>query len=212
MEKEKTTTMHKTLTILGTVMCIILIPILIINITLIIKSYTNEDEVPSIGGVFPLIVLTESMSPEIEGGDLIICKTVEAEDVEERDIIAFFDPAGNGSSIVTHRVIEVIEKNGEVQFRTRGDNNNTEDKVLVPASKLVGKYQMRIAGAGKIAMFMQSTTGLIICVILPIILLVGYDMIRRRMYENNKRSDTEALLAELEALRAEKAAKEAQDK
>ena len=193
-------------------MCIILIPILIINITLIIKSYTNEDEVPSIGGVFPLIVLTESMSPEIEGGDLIICKTVEAEDVEERDIIAFFDPAGNGSSIVTHRVIEVIEKNGEVQFRTRGDNNNTEDKVLVPASKLVGKYQMRIAGAGKIAMFMQSTTGLIICVILPIILLVGYDMIRRRMYENNKRSDTEALLAELEALRAEKAAKEAQDK
>jgi len=212
MEKEKTTTMHKTLTILGTVMCIILIPILIINITLIIKSYTNEDEVPSIGGVFPLIVLTESMSPEIEGGDLIICKTVEAEDVEERDIIAFFDPAGNGSSIVTHRVIEVIEKNGEVQFRTRGDNNNTEDKVLVPASKLVGKYQMRIAGAGKIAMFMQSTTGLIICVILPIILLVGYDMIRRRMYENNKQNDTEALLAELEALRAEKAAKEAQDK
>lgn len=212
MEKEKTTAMHKTLTILGTVMCIILIPILIINITLIIKSYINEDEVPSIGGVFPLIVLTESMSPEIEGGDLIICKTVEAEDVEERDIIAFFDPAGNGSSIVTHRVIEVIEKNGEVQFRTRGDNNNTEDKVLVPASKLVGKYQMRIAGAGKIAMFMQSTTGLIICVILPIILLVGYDMIRRRMYENNKQNDTEALLAELEALRAEKAAKEAQDK
>jgi len=212
MEKEKTTASHKALTILGTVMCVILIPILIINITLIIKSFTNEDEVPSIGGIFPLIVLTESMNPEIQGGDLIICHTVEPEEVQEKDIIAFFDPAGNGSSIVTHRVIEVVEKNGEIKFRTRGDNNNTEDKLLVPADNLVGEYRSRIPGAGNIAMFMKSTTGLIICVVLPIILLVGYDMIRRRMYEKKKSNDTEALLAELQALRAEKAAKEAEDK
>ena len=54
-------------------------------------------------------------------------------------------------------------------------------------------------------MFMQTTTGLIICVVLPIILLVAYDVIRRRIYEKNKKADTDALLAELEALRAEKA-------
>ena len=46
---------------------------------------------------------------------------------------------------------------------------------------------MRIAGAGHIAMFMQSTAGLIICVVLPIILLVGYDLIRRRIYEKSKK-------------------------
>ena len=57
-------------------------------------------------------------------------------------------------------------------------------------------------------MFMQSTTGLIICVVFPIILLVGYDIVRRRIYEKNKKDDTAALMAELEALRAEKAAKE----
>ena len=51
-------------------------------------------------------------------------------------------------------------------------------------------------------MFMQSTAGLIICVVLPIILLIGYDVIRRRIYEKNKQSDTDALMAELEALRA----------
>ena len=208
MTKEKTSVTHRVLTIVRTVLCIILIPILLINITLIAKSYINKDEVPSIGGTFPLIVLTDSMYPDIKSGDLIICNTAEAEDVKVNDVISFFDPAGNGTSIVTHRVIEIVEEDGEILFRTRGDNNNTEDKELVPAENLVGVYKMRIAGAGHIAMFMQSTAGLIICVVLPIILLVGYDIIRRRIYEKNNKQDTDALLAELEALRAEKAEKE----
>ena len=168
MVKEKTSTAHKILTIVGTVLCIILIPILLINITLIAKSYINKDEVPSIGGTFPLIVLTDSMYPDIKSGDLIICNTAEAEDVKVNDVISFFDPAGNGTSIVTHRVIEIVEEDGEILFRTRGDNNNTEDKELVPAENLVGVYKMRIAGAGHIAMFMQSTAGLIVCVVLPL--------------------------------------------
>lgn len=208
MTKEKSFVTHRVLTIVGTVLCIILIPILLINITLIAKSYINKDEVPSIGGTFPLIVLTDSMVPEIYSGDLIICKTADAEDIEVNDVISFFDPAGNGTSIVTHRVIEIVEEDGEILFRTRGDNNNTEDKELVPAENLVGVYKMRIAGAGHIAMFMQSTAGLIVCVVLPIILLVGYDLVRRRIYEKSKKEDTDALLAELEALRAEKAEKE----
>lgn len=208
MTKEKSSVTHRVLTIVGTVLCVILIPILLINITLIAKSFINKDEVPSIGGTLPLIVLTDSMHPEIESGDLIICNTAEAEAIKVNDVISFFDPAGNGTSIVTHRVIEIIEENGEVFFRTRGDNNNTEDKELVPAENLVGVYKMRIAGAGHIAMFMQSTAGLVVCVVLPIILLVGYDIIRRRIYEKNKKDDTDALLAELEALRAEKAEKE----
>ena len=208
MTKEKTSVTHRVLTIVGTVLCIILIPILLINLTLIAKSYINKDEVPSIGGTFPLIVLTDSMYPDIKSGDLIICNTAEAEDIKVNDVISFFDPAGNGTSIVTHRVIEIVEDDGEIFFRTRGDNNNTEDKELVPAENLVGVYKMRIAGAGHIAMFMQSTAGLIICVVLPIILLVGYDIIRRRIYEKNNKQDTDALLAELEALRAEKAEKE----
>ena len=208
MNTEKTSTMHKLLTVVGAIMCVILIPILIINCTLIIKSYTSE-EVPSVGGYLPLIVLTDSMYPVIESGDLIICHTAEAEDIAEGDVIAFFDPAGNGSSIVTHRVMEVTEKNGEPAWRTKGDNNNTEDRLLVEAEDLVAVYNgTRIAGAGNVALFMQTTPGLVVCVVLPMLLLVGYDMIRRRMYEKATKEDTDALLAELEALRAMKAEKE----
>ena len=208
MKKEKSNVKDKLLSLIGTVMCIILAPVLVINLTLIVKSYTNSDEVPSVAGYLPLIVLTDSMVPEIYSGDLIICHIIDAEDVKTGDVIAFFDPAGNGTSIVTHRVIEVMSENGELEFKTQGDNNNTEDRLPVPSDSLVGIYKTRIAGLGNVAMFMQSSTGLIVCVVLPIVLLVAYDMIRRRLYEKKKDDDNAALLAELEALRAEKAAKE----
>lgn len=208
-ENQTASTGHKIMTGVGIVLCIILIPILIINCTLIIKSYSNKDEVPSIGGVFPMIILTDSMAPEFESGDLIICKTAEAENVKVGDIICFYDPAGNGTSTVTHRVVKVTkDKDNNLAWETKGDANNTEDLRLVPAKNLVGIYQTHFAGIGNIAMFMQTTQGLVICVVCPIILLVAYDIIRRRIYEKAKKKDTDALMAELEALRAEKEKKE----
>ena len=208
MAKEKTSATQKGLTIIGTVLCIILIPILVINLTLIAKSYIHADEVPSVGGKFPMIVLTDSMYPVIESGDLIICNTADAEEIAEGDVISFYDPMGNGTSVVTHRVLEIVKEDGEISFRTKGDNNNAEDQVLVPGDSLIGIYQTRIPKVGNVAMFMQTTTGLIVCVVLPIVLLVGYDVLRRRKYEKAQKQDTDALLAELEALRAMKAAKE----
>lgn len=207
-EKNEHGVWDRFLTILGTVLCIILIPVLAINITLIVKSYTNSDEVPSIGGYLPLIVLTDSMYPEIQSGDLIICHTLEPEEVQVGDAIAFFDPAGNGTSIVTHRVQEITKEGGELSFITKGDANNVADALPVPADNLVGIYKSRIGGAGNVAMFMQTTPGLIICVVCPILLMILYDFIRRKMYEKNRQDDTDALLAELAQLKAEKAARE----
>ena len=210
-EKKKTTSVsHKVLTIIGAVLCVILIPVLIINITLIVKSYTDADQVPTIGGYAPLIVLTGSMEPEIMSGDLIIVKQIEQGDVQVGDVIAFFDPDGNGTSIVTHRVVEIVDEEG-LAFRTRGDANNTDDRLSVPAEDLVGVYHTRIPGMGSVAMFMQTTAGLILCVFVPLVLLVGWDLIRRRRYEKKNQQDTDALRAELEALRAAKAAEQQQD-
>ena len=198
---------NKALTIAGIVLCVILIPILIVNCTLIVKSIVNKDEVPDFGGLMPLIVLSDSMYPDIKSGDLIFCTTVEAEEIQVDDVISFFDPAGNGSAVVTHKVIEVIEDGDERSFRTKGINNNTEDRLPVQASKLVGRYTgVRLPAIGNVALFMQTTPGLIVCVILPIVLMMGYDIIRRKLYDKNKDEDIEALRAELAALKAMKTA------
>lgn len=209
MDDKKKKIIDKTLTIVGIVLCVILIPILIMNVTMIIKSYTNDQEVPGIGKTVPFIVLTESMDPIIKAGDMIICSKIDdPSTLKKGDIISFFDPAGNGVSVVTHRIIEdpVVTESGKLQFITKGDNNNTNDSLPVSEDKVIAVYKFRIPGLGRLSMFMSTTPGLIICVFCPLALLIGYDVIRRKIYEKNNQQDTDALLAELEALKAEKAA------
>ena len=201
---------HRIITVIGIILCVILIPIIIINCTMILKQFINKDKVPSVGGIFPMIVLTDSMAGTFDSGSLIICKTADPADVEAGDIICFYDPTGSGTTTVTHRVARVeTDEDGTLSFITKGDANNAEDTSPVPAENLVGVYQFHIDGLGSFAMFMQTTQGLILFIALPILLLIGYDTIRRRIYEKQKDSDTDALMAELEALRAEKAAQEA---
>ena len=209
MAKEKSSQSNKILTVIGIIACVILVPILVINLTLIAKSFLNKDQVPNVAGKLPLIVLTDSMYPEIESGDLIICKTEEPENIRVGDVISFFDPAGNGTSIVTHRVMEITEQDGLLAWRTKGDNNNTEDRLLVTEDKLVAIWHgTRLPGFGNVALFMQTTPGLLICCVCPVLLLVGYDLLRRKKLEKSQKQDTDALLKELEALRALKAAQE----
>lgn len=208
-QNEGNTTTHKVLTILGIVFCVILIPILIINVTLIIKSYVNTEEVPKIGGWAPMIVLSPSMEPEIKQGDLIFIKTIDPSEIKVRDVITFFDPDSDKNSVLTHRVVEIIEEeDGSLSFRTQGDFNVAPDRQTVSADKVIGIYRFRIPGMGRVADFMATTPGLIVCVILPLALLIGWDIFRRKRYESKNQKDTDALLAELEALKARKAASE----
>ena len=212
MKERTVSASQKILTAVGIVLCVILVPILIVNCTLIVKSFLNKDEVPDFGGYLPLIVLTDSMYPDIKSGDLIICKTIDPNDVKEDMVISFFDPEGNGTAVVTHKVVEVLEQDGKRSFRTKGINNNAEDRLPVPAENLVGKYtEIRFGGVGNVALFMQTTAGLVICVLVPIVLCVGYDLIRRKKYEKTKNDDVAALMAELEALKAANAQKDGAD-
>ena len=215
MKAETSARVHRIFTVVGIILCVILVPILIVNCTLIVKSLVNQEEVPDFGGFIPLIVLTDSMKPSISSGDLIICRVVDPESVsaEEGHVISFFDPASKNMSVVTHKVIEVVTEDGKLFFRTQGTNNNAPDDALVPAENLIGLYTgVVFGGLGHVAMFMQSTPGLIVCIAVPLVLLVGYDMLRRRLFEGKadaqKNDDLAALRAELEALKAEKAKKE----
>ncbi len=198
---------HKILNIVGIILCIILIPILIINCTLIVKSWINEDEVPSIGNMMPLIVLTDSMHDEFPAGSIIITQKAEPDDIAEGDIISFFDPESKTNAILTHKVEKIeYDEDGNKWFWTKGTANNTGDRLPVPAENLLGKYTgISFAGLGKVAMFMQSTTGFIVCVFVPILALIGYDFIRRRRYEQKNAVDKDELMKELEELRKMKA-------
>lgn len=178
---------NRILTIAGAIICAILIPLLIANCILLAKSHMNENQIPNLAGMTPLIILTDSMFPEIESGDMVICQTTTPDKIQKGDVIAYYDPAGSGKSVVTHRVEEVIKtKKGGISWITKGDANNTSDPEAVPETNLVGVYQYRLKGLGKAAMFMQTTKGLLLCVVAPLLIWIVYDGMRRHLEEQKK--------------------------
>ena len=198
---------EKMLTVLGIVLCALLIPILVLNCILIVKSWVNKDEIPNINGYTPLIVLSDSMESKIMEGDVIVCQKIEGKDVREDYVIAFFDPASKNNSVVTHRVKNIREENGVLYFQTKGDHNNDYDNVWVPETALVGKWTgFRLPIVGYIAMFMQTTGGLLVCILVPLAFFIGYDFFRKKKAEQVKQEDLDALRKELEALKAARAA------
>ncbi len=213
MDNEKKPTAKKSskvATIVGIVLCVILIPILIVNITMIIDSLIHKDEVPGFFGMTPMIVMSGSMEPQIMTGDLIIDKSIDADDVEMGDVITFFNPKKK-QEVITHKVIDIEDDgDGTRTFITHGINNTEGTNEKVPEENLIGIYWFRIPKLGDILFFMQTTTGLIVCIGIPLILLVGYEILRRFVYEKKNKSDMDNMMAELEALRAEKERLEAQ--
>lgn len=204
--QDNKTKKDKIFTIIGIALCAILLPLLIVNVTIVVKSKVSDD-VPGFGKYVPFLIETNSMQGDAKGcyngGDIIICKFIDSEDVKLNDVIAFYDPAGNGTTVVTHRVIRIDKTEKGIFFQTKGDNNNKPDDELVPAENVIAIYtNFRIPILGYVALFMAKPAGLIVCVLLPLGLLVGYDVFRRKMHEKSKEEDTKALLAELEALRA----------
>ena len=193
---------ERAVSISAIVLSAILIPVLILNIILIVKSVTNPDEIPSIGSRTPLIVLTESMEDEIHDGDLIVTKATSTEDIKEGDVISYFDPASKSKSVVTHRVIKKITADGKVFFKTQGDNNDIADRHDVPAENVIGVWTgFRVRFLGNVMLFMQSPWGLILCIALPAAAFVLLEVMQKRRRDKANQSDIDRLKAELEALK-----------
>jgi signal peptidase len=102
-----------------------------------------------IGGV-PLTVLSGSMVPTFNPGDLVITKPVDAKDLKRGDIITF-QPKSDDPSLITHRVISIgTTLAGKEVIVTKGDANNAQDPSIMP-EQVKGEYVYRIPYLGFVA-------------------------------------------------------------
>lgn len=114
-----------------------------------------------VNGYAVLEVISGSMEPTIKVGDLIIINTNE-EKYGLGDIITFRDING---SFVTHRIIN-IEDNVMV---TQGDANDSPDEEM-SVSSIVGKYKIRIPGAGKLMTSLKNPLVMVLILAIGIII------------------------------------------
>lgn len=162
----------------------------VISIRSKVKGYNDYTEV--FGSAY-VAVASESMSGttpdyvpqgKLEGfekGDLIkinLTDEKEVQQLEVGDIITFRTGLiVQGKRVLnTHRIIE-IESDAEgkiVKFRTRGDNNPAADSDLIKVDDVVGVYEGKASGIGHVFLFMSSSAGFFVCIVLPTLLIVVY--------------------------------------
>lgn len=152
--------------IISVIIYIILIPMIIFNFTLIIKSFINPKETPDFFGYKSFVIVSGSMEPTIMTDDAIFVKEVPQKEIKTNDIISF----SQGGTIVTHRVIGITEENGVKKYKTKGDNNNTEDREKITYEQIEGKYQFKINQFGTIIKILKSKITLAILVIMIVII------------------------------------------
>lgn len=146
----------------------IFIIIMLYNITLLYMSYINKFETPSFYIYEAYVITTNSMEPELKKDDVIIIKKCKEEDLKVGDIVTF----KKEGEVITHRIVEIDKVgNTEIQYITKGDNNNIEDDEYITYKDIEGIKVLRIPYLGKIVNSLKSG---IIVILIVLIFLVLY--------------------------------------
>lgn len=126
-------------------------------------------------GLKSMVVMSGSMSPYMEAGDVALMKSSPAEDVRVGDVICFSRQDGNG--LITHRVIGKKMINGDQFFQTKGDANTHPDGDLVHVSSIDGIVKGRIPKAGYVLQAGTSNRlpGLLV-ISFPVVLIVFWEL------------------------------------
>ena len=203
--------MKKALQITKTVLVWLVVAVAIgmMIFTLISVSTFDKTERNLFGFKF-FIVTSDSMSAtDFDAGDIAISKNVDPKTLKEGDIITFLsqDP-DNFGEVITHKIRRLTtDANGRPGFVTYGTTTDTDDRTVVTHEYVVGQYVGRIPKVGSFFMFLKTTPGYILCILLPFLLLIlsqGLNCIRLfRQYKKEQMEEMKAERAKIEEERAE---------
>ena len=168
--------------IANTIINIVLVIAIILAAVCTYTSYvsTSGNGVPSIFGLRVMSIQTESMYPTMKPGDLIFDTAVkDTGELKIGDIITYWTVIDGERVLNTHRITEIYDGGGYLIFQTKGDNNTIEDSLTVHESEIVGQYNgMKIAGLGKLFDYLQTSTGFLIVVVIPVAIFFLYHLIQ----------------------------------
>lgn len=161
--------------ILYGIMYAVLIIIMVYNISLIAQSILKPNKTPSFLGVKTYVIISGSMEPNIEIGDIVVVKAEENLDIG--DVISY----RKGQSVITHRITQINKnENGEIEYKTQGDNNNVEDEESIKPSNIEGKVIKIVPKLGNVTLILQNK------VIIIFIFIIFYIYVSRNYKKHKK--------------------------
>ena len=98
------------------------------------------------------VIATESMTGEINKGDVAIYESYEDQFIREGQVIVF----EKGSSMVVHRVVKIEIINGVKRYYTKGDANEDWDFGFITDADIVGLVNLKLPYFGYPTLWMRS--------------------------------------------------------
>lgn len=128
------------------------------------------------GWVQPLVVVSGSMSPGIETGDLVFSTPIRADEASVGQVATLMSQ--QTGDYVTHRITSVTANGGQVDITMRGDANRVDDPEVYQraASDTVWTPWFIVPGGGFIianllrpAVLIPAVIGVLALIVLPMI-------------------------------------------
>lgn len=91
-----------------------------------------------------IVIATESMTGEINKGDMIIYESYTDQTIKEGQVVVFLQDQNK----IVHRVVRIDVIDGEVRYITKGDANESEDLGYITDKDIVGLTNVKIAYVG----------------------------------------------------------------
>lgn len=137
------------------------------------------------GAYYFVPVRSDSMTPEIAKGDLVIVRPIEAMDVAQQDVIVYEAPTP-GSPRIIHRVVQINDSGDGRSAVTKGDNNAARDPWVVNLeSTELWRSDITIPFAGHLLLLVENSnvrlvaTGLALLSVLALVVSQRHRFTRR---------------------------------
>lgn len=144
--------------------------ILILYVAFILAQRISGNQ--SIMGYRIFAVATGSMVPDYNVNDVLLIKEVNHEELKVGDDITYLGNREDvNGRIVTHRIIEIKEENGEKTYLTKGINNTVEDP-RIDDNQIYGKVMGKIPVVTEINHIVKNQYGFFFLIFVPIVAVI----------------------------------------
>lgn len=132
----------------------------------------------ALGGVRVFNIISESMIPKYNIGDVLVVKSIEPQNIKVGDDIAYIGQESTfNQKIVTHQVIKIDYENGEYIFHTKGIANILEDP-LVHQNQVFGKVVYKIWILSLISKILSNVYVVFFGIFVPIVILIFWTILK----------------------------------
>lgn len=181
---------NKALRIIGNIIYYLLVVIVVIILAVVLLQRVTNNNV-SVAGIRIFNIVTESMVPKYQVGDILVSKSINPSQIKVGDDLVYLGEVDSfQGKIVTHQVIDIEQENGQYKFHTKGIANTEEDPV-VSESQVYGIIIYKTHILSFISKIINNLYGFYFLIFVPLAILIIVKIIKiYREYKESKEEDS----------------------